>query len=101
LVAKDTATGETVVYSGDTRIDIDHLLPKMEVAKTTFHEIQLEDEPDPVHTLLRDARGWTAAIRRKTWRYHFSDAWDRPEYAFVDDEFAGFAKPHQRYRLFG
>jgi hypothetical protein len=65
-----------------------------------FHEVQLEEQVDPVHTLLSELRTLPAGIRRKMVLYHYSDAWDSSVYSFVENEFAGFAQPRRRYTLF-
>ena len=100
LVMRDSQTGETVLYSGDTRFDAERLGPLMASAKLSFHEVELEDSPAPVHALLEQMRTLPSEIRAKTFLYHYGDAWDSGAYDFVAHEFAGFAQPHQRYVLF-
>ena len=100
LCITDRETGEYVFYSGDARFDPDNTLSILTGAKTVFHDIQLEDEPDPVHALLSQLRTLPEDVRKKTFLYHYGDAWDDDQYTFVDAEFAGFARPAQRYVLF-
>lgn len=95
----DIETGRTAFYSGDTRFDPEAYAPMMERAAICFHEAQLQDEPDPVHTLLSELRTLPAAIRQKTWLYHYDDTWKDPAFEFVAREFAGFATPQRRYTL--
>jgi len=91
---------ESVFYSGDTRFDPKAYLPMMRRAKVCFHEVQLTDEPHPVHSLLSELRTLPTEVRRITHLYHFDDGWDDSAYNFVAEEFAGFAQPHHRYVLF-
>jgi len=96
----DRVSGESVLYSSDTRFDYAGLGEMMADAKLIFHEVQLEDQAEPVHALLSELRTLPEEIRRKMILYHFSDAWDSPTYSFVAREFAGFAEPHRRYEPF-
>jgi ribonuclease BN (tRNA processing enzyme) len=100
LLIKDVSTGETVVYSGDTRFDPEGLGPLMATARISFHEVQLEDEPDSVHARLCELRTLPETVRQRTLLYHYGDTWDDVQYASVADEFAGFAQPQHRYTLF-
>lgn len=100
LLLRDRQTNETVVYSGDTRFDPDGLGPLLRDAKTIFHEVHLEEPPDPVHTMLNELRTLPESTRKKTFLYHFSDCWDDPRFACVAEEFAGFARPQIRMELF-
>jgi len=100
LLITDRRTNETVFYSGDTRFDPEGLGPKMAAARLNFHEVQLEDQPDPVHATLSELRTLPEHTRQKTILYHYNDDWDCAAYAFVADEFSGFAQPQQRYTLF-
>ncbi|MEK6674464.1 MAG: MBL fold metallo-hydrolase [Planctomycetota bacterium] len=101
LVIHDLQSGESVVYSGDTRFDPESLIPKAEHARLIFHDVQLEPEPDSVHALLGELRTWPEPLRRKMVLYHFSDGWEDPKYRVVKAEFAGFAFPQRRVVLFG
>ncbi len=92
--------GVSVLYSGDTRSDPDGLGPLMSAAKTVFHDVLLEDHPQPVHALISELRTLPPEIRKKTILYHYADNWDSEAFAFVETEFSGFAKPHYRYVLF-
>ena len=100
LLITDRRTRATVTYSGDSRFDLEALGELMLAAKLNFHEVQLEDCPSPVHTLLAKLRTLPEETRKKTLLYHFDDIWDRGAYDFVGNEFAGFANPQQRYVLF-
>ncbi len=100
LLMTDRDTGETVFYSGDTRFDPDGLGKRMAAANLCFHEVQLEDHADPVHATLSQLRTLPAEVRGKTYLYHYGDTWTDEAYAFVAGEFAGFARPGQRYVLF-
>lgn len=99
LFIEDTQTGRCVFFSGDTRFDYAAYARMMERADVCFHEVQLFDEPTPVHSLVGEMRTLPEPIRRKTWLYHFGDDWDTGPFDFVPDEFAGFATPQQRYRV--
>jgi len=96
----DRDTGKYVFYSGDARFDPDNTRSIMARAKVIFHDAQLEDDPDPVHALLSQLRTLPDEIKKKTLLYHYGDAWDDAQFAFVDHEFAGFARPAHRYILF-
>ncbi len=100
LLITDERTGETVVYSSDTRFDVDSMGEMMARAKINFHDVLLEDQPQPVHALLSQMRTLPEHVRRKTVLYHFGDTWDSGAYDFVPEEFAGFARPQHRYTLF-
>lgn len=99
LFIEDTQTGRCVFFSGDTRFDYAVYSRMMERAAVCFHEVQLFDEPTPVHSLIGEMRTLPEAVRRKTWLYHFGDDWDSGPFDFVSDEFAGFARPQQRYQV--
>lgn len=96
----DTKTGESVFFSGDSRFDFDTYRDRMTAAKFNFHDTQLYDDPAPVHALLSELRTMPEDVKKKTYLYHYGDAWDDPKNAFVQEEFAGFAEPHKRYVLF-
>ncbi len=100
LFITDTETDESVFYSGDTRFDFATYEPMMTQAKLCFHDTQLYGDAEPVHALLSELRTMPSEVKKKTVCYHYGDTWDRPEYSFVGEEFAGFAKPHHRYVLF-
>lgn len=99
LLFADPAGGTTAFFSGDTRFDPEAFEPIMSKAGTVYHEVQLEDSPEPVHTLLTELCTLPEAIRQKMYLYHYGDEWDRDTYAFVAEDFAGFAVPHRRYPL--
>ncbi|UCG17469.1 MAG: MBL fold metallo-hydrolase [Phycisphaerales bacterium] len=96
----DAPTGRSVFYTGDSRFDFAAYRRLMADADLCFHEVQLVDQPDPVHALLSELRALPAEIKKKTVLYHYGDDWDSGEFDFVNEEFAGFAKPQQRYVLF-
>ena len=100
LVLVDRASGERVVYSGDTQFDAAAFDGVMAGAKIIFHDVQLEDHDGAVHAPLPRMRSLPEEVRRRIILYHYGDAWDDGKYDFVDREFAGFAKPMQRYALF-
>ncbi|HSW47010.1 MAG TPA: MBL fold metallo-hydrolase [Phycisphaerae bacterium] len=100
LFIEDTATGQAAFFSGDTRFGFEDYGHMMERSRICFHEVQLTDEENPVHSLLNEVRTLPEAIRRKTWLYHYGDNWDCGEFDFVPDEFAGFAIPQRRFTLF-
>ncbi|GEM_PF-548743 len=99
LIFTDRRTNQSVYFSGDTRFDRDRTLDIMQRCTFAFHEVQLLDDPDPVHTLLSELRTLPEEVRRKICLYHYGDNWDDPAFDFVRTEFAGFAQPHQRYAL--
>lgn len=100
LFIEDTQTSESAFFSGDTRFDYPVYARMLERARICFHEVQLFDEPTPVHALLGEMRTLPESVRKKTWLYHFGDDWDTGPFDCVNDEFAGFAVPQQRYTLF-
>lgn len=100
LTITDTQTQESIFFSGDTRFDFEAYRARMTAARMCFHDVQLYDEAAPVHALLSELRTMPPDVKKKTTLYHYGDAWDQPQYAFVPDEFAGFAKPQERYVLF-
>ncbi len=73
--------------------------PMMAAAKMIFHDVQLEDSPNPVRAMLSQLRTLADPIRQKTHLHPYGDSWDNPMYDFVNDEFAGFADPQRRYTL--
>ncbi|MGB2986820.1 MAG: MBL fold metallo-hydrolase [Phycisphaerae bacterium] len=99
LLITDRKTGDTIFYSGDTRFDPEGFGEMLAAAKTVFHEVQLEDQPEPVHSPLSEMRTFPEGIRKKTILYHYGDTWDGGAYDFVADEFAGFAQSQHRYTL--
>jgi len=100
LFIEDTKTSAAAFFSGDTRFHFEDYGRMMERARICFHEVQLFEEPNPVHSPMSEVRTLPEAVRRKTWLYHFGDDWDSGEFDFVPDEFAGFVIPQRRYTLF-
>ena len=99
LFIEDTQTSESAFFSGDTRFDYPVYARMLERARICFHEVQLFDEPTPVHALLGEMRTLPEPVRKKTWLYHFGDDWDTGPFDCVGDEFAGFAIPQHRYTI--
>jgi len=100
VLFRDKQTSQSALFSGDTRFDSEGLGKYWQESQIIFHEVQLEAQENPVHTLVTDLQGLATDIKRKMWLYHFGDTWDRSDFAFVNREFAGFARPHHRYTLF-
>ncbi len=100
LTITDTRSGESVFFSGDTRFDFDAYRDRMQQAGMIFHDVLLDDQENSVHASLRELRTMPADIKTKTILYHYGDNWDDPSFSFVSDEFAGYARPHERYVLF-
>jgi ribonuclease BN (tRNA processing enzyme) len=100
LVMVDTRTGESVYYTGDTRCDTEENQHILVEAKLGFHDVQLFDYPNSVHSPISELRKLPPAVKAKMHLFHFGDNWDSPAFDFVNDEFAGFAVPHHRYVLF-
>lgn len=96
----DDESGRSVFFSGDTRFDSEAYGDRMARADLCFHDAQLGSELESVHALISELRTLADAVKSKTHLYHFSDDWDDPKYAFVCEEFAGFALPRRRYMLF-
>ncbi len=100
LTITDTQSGESVFYSGDSRLDLEATSQRMAEAKICFQDVQLAEAENTVHALMSEVRTLPEEVRRKTHLYHYGDNWDSGSFDFVDQEFAGFAKPQQRYVLF-
>ena len=100
LFIRDSASGAAVFFSGDTGFDAEAYGDMMTQAKLCFHEVHLGEEDLPVHASLRQMRTLPAEIKKKTFLYHFGDDWDSDAFEVVGREFAGFARPFERYVLF-
>ncbi len=100
LTATDTRTGESVFYSGDSRFDYAANAERLRAAKLCFHDVQLIEQPNPVHALISELQTMPEEVKKKTILYHYGDTWDSGPFDFVETEFAGFARPQQRYVLF-
>lgn len=100
LYIEDMQTGESMFYSGDTRFDYPAYATMLNKAKISFHEVQLIEGSHPVHAMLSELRTLPDAIRQRMHLYHLSDDWDSGPYDTVNTEFAGFAKPFERYLVF-
>lgn len=100
LFIEDTQTGSALFFSGDTRFDYPAYAPLLSRAEHCFHDVQLVEQPNPVHAMIDELRTLPEEIRRKTWLYHYGDEWDSGPFDFVESEFAGFARPQQRMVIF-
>lgn len=96
----DSESGETAFFSGDTKYDYAAYGSMMRKSKINFHDVQLQNQPDPVHALLSELREMPEDVRQKTYLYHYDDSWDDKEYRCVNDQFAGFVIPQKRYVIF-
>ncbi len=99
LMLSSAGAGPRAYYSGDTRFVRPALEAILQEVDMCFHDVQLFDQVDPVHTLLSELRGLEPALKRKMHLYHYGDNWDSGEFDFVATEFAGFAAPWRRYVL--
>jgi len=99
LYVEDTQTKQAAFFSSDTRFDYPAYARMMERARICFHDVQLFDQPDPVHALIGELRTLPDFIRQKTYLYHYGDEWDTGPFDDVNEQFAGFAIPRQRYRI--
>lgn len=99
FMVRDDQSEASVYFSGDTRFDLETHKLRLERADWVFHDAQLEDVPDPVHALISELRTMPESIRRKTYLYHYSDAWDQPAHQSAGAEFAGFVQQHLRYDI--
>lgn len=100
LIFGDDRTGETVLFSGDTRFDPQEMRPRFENATTIFHDVLLESQEGALHASIEQLQTLPQDIRGKMTLYHYGDNWDDPSFDFVSREFAGFAEPQRRYTLF-
>ena len=100
LRIRDAKSGDTVVYSGDTRFDPEGMSAMLEEAAMVFHDVQLHEHTGTVHALLQELVELPWQVRKKTTLYHYGDSWDAEEFDRVWTEFAGFAQPQRRYALF-
>lgn len=96
----DADSGASTFFSGDTTFDFESYAEMMTAARICFHEVHLGNEELPVHSSLERMRTLPAEIKRKTFLYHYEDDWDSGAYGVVAREFAGFARPFERYVLF-
>jgi len=99
LYLEDTQTRQAAFFSGDTRFDYPAYARMMECAGTCFHDVQLFEQSKPVHALISELRALPESIRKKTYLYHYSDEWDTEPFADIEDRFAGFAQPQERYTI--
>ncbi len=100
LFITQDGSSESAFFSGDTKYDFEAYESMLQRSKIIFHDVQLHEQPDPVHALLSQMQEMPQAIRQKTFLYHYDDTWDAPQYNCVDEQFAGFVKPHRRYVIF-
>jgi ribonuclease BN (tRNA processing enzyme) len=100
LFVTDTQSGECMFFSGDTRFDYSAYSAMLSKAKTIFHDCQLIEQKEPVHAMISELRTMPADIKKRTHLYHYEDIFDSGPFGFVNEEFAGFAKPKHRYVIF-
>lgn len=100
LVMTDRRTGRHAVFSGDARFDQADLEERFGEADIIFQDVQLEESAIAVHATLSELRSLPEQLRRRLILYHYGDSWDGGRYDFVPKEFAGFAEPMRRYKLF-
>lgn len=100
LFLRDRDSGESAVYSGDSRMDRERIVPLMETSRVCFHDAMLTDVEGTVHATAFQLRELPEQLRSKTHLYHFGDVFDDPRFDFVAREFAGFAQPQVRYQVF-
>ncbi|MCA9249984.1 MAG: MBL fold metallo-hydrolase [Phycisphaerales bacterium] len=100
LFVTDTESNESAFYSGDTKYDFSAYETMLRQSKMIFHDVQLQDQPDPVHALLSELWNMPPEIRQKTHLYHYDDSWDDPRFDSVREHFAGFVAPRKRYIIF-
>jgi ribonuclease BN (tRNA processing enzyme) len=100
VLMTDRKTGETAFFSGDTKFDYAAYATMLHDSKMNFHEVELHEYPDPVHSLLSELRTMPADVKSKTLLYHYNDDFDTAAYACVAEEFAGFVQPQTRYVVF-
>ena len=72
----------------------------MAAATLCFHDVQLLDQPNAIHATISEVRTLPDEIKKRTHLYHYGDNWDAGPFDFVNQEFAGFAPPQERIRLF-
>ena len=99
LTWTDARSGSSAFFSGDTRFDPQAHGAMMLAASICFHDVELSPTPQPVHAPIDRLRSLPPDVRAKTWLYHYDDSWDDPSFAYVGDEFAGFALPGKRYTI--
>ncbi len=100
LFVTDTKSNASAFFSGDTKYDYEAYQAMLHESKVIFHDVQLYEQPDPVHALLSELWNLPEEIRRKTYLYHFDDTWDEPRFDSVREQFAGFVAPRKRYTIF-
>lgn len=100
LILCDDRSGETVVFSGDTRFDPEAMSPRFDDATMIFHDALLDPHQGAVHASIDELRTLPQGVRAKMTLYHYGDNYRDPMFDFVETEFAGFAEPQRRYTLF-
>jgi ribonuclease BN (tRNA processing enzyme) len=101
LYIKHPKEERSAFFSGDTRFDYPAYVRMMEAAEVCFHDCQLFDQKDSVHATLSECRSLPAAIKEKTYLYHYGDNFDDKALQPAFSEFKGLAQPQVRYPLFG
>lgn len=100
LLIEDPEHDRRALFSGDTRFDPSGLLNWAEGCDRVFHEVQLLDTAEPVHTPLSSLLTLPVATRRKIVLYHYEDCWDEPRFHRATESFRGLARPRTRYAVF-
>jgi ribonuclease BN (tRNA processing enzyme) len=99
VVLESATSARCAFYSGDARVDAVANREWFDRADVIFHDVMLQGPADAVHAPLAELRALPASVRAKMLLYHYADNWDDPRFAFVSEEFAGFAQPRVRYVL--
>mgnify|MGYP001589265022 CR=1 FL=1 len=86
---------DRVFFSGDTRFDLGLICRYAGPSEVMFHDCQLVG-PGIVHATLPDLRTLPEEVRKKMYLAHYEDDWRECE-DLVNEEFAGFARPGDRY----
>lgn len=100
LHVTDRVTGQTALFTGDTRFDPEGLGPLIAAASVVFHEAQLEEEEHPTHALLGELANLPVSQTKRMVLYHYGDAWTDRAFEWVSRRFLGFARPGVRYTVF-
>jgi len=100
LGLRDTATGDTALYSSDTRFDPQGFGDWLTESIICFHEVQFEPDTPRVHTDLAELNTLPPRVKRRMVLFHYGDTWDDPKYASVNSVYKGLAVPRRRYTIF-
>ena len=66
-----TINNQSIFITTDTQFTPEHLMPWYKKADIIFHECQIADNPDTVHSCYKNLLGLDANIRAKMWLYHY------------------------------